>query len=268
MLKRLHFITLALMVLLTTILFNLPGQARAYLKSGLGNLFLPLFGLASFTQELARGAGEAIAPRSELVRQNQQLQRDNEELRLKAKEADEIRRENDRLRKIIQWQQRQPWTLKPANVVLHEPANWWRTIQIDLGKRDGISTNLPVLNAEGFLVGRVSSVSLTRSQVVLLGDPNCKVAARVENETGDAGVIGPGGALDREWVEMSYLSRNANVKPGQNVKTSGEGGIFPKDIPIGKVLDTRSADYGLSTAVRVKLGANLNSLEQVWVRLK
>src|SRR5205823_365170 len=120
MLKRLHFITLALMVLLTTILFNLPGQTRASLKSGVGSLFLPLFGLTAFAQEVTHQAGDALAPRSELVRQNQRLQRENEELRLKAKEVEEIRRENDRLRKIIQWQQRQPWTLKPANVVLHE----------------------------------------------------------------------------------------------------------------------------------------------------
>jgi rod shape-determining protein MreC len=268
MLKRPHLKALALIVLLTMVILNLPTQLRARVKLGIGSLFLPLFGLVGFSHQLLGQTGDALTPRSDLLRQNERLRRENEELRAQTKELEELRRENDRLRKSIGWQQRQPWTLKAANVVLHDPANWWHTIQIDLGQRDGIITNLPVLNVDGFLVGRVSSVSLTRSQVVLLGDPNCKVAVRVENETGDMGIIGAAGPLDSEFVDISYLSRNANVKPGQNVKTSGEGGIFPKDIPIGKVVDTRTAEYGLSTSARVKLGANLNGLEQVWVRVK
>ena len=73
------------------------------------------------------------------------------------------------------------------------------------------------------------------------------------------------GPLETEFVEMGYLSRNANVKPGQEVKTSGLGGIFPKDIPIGKVVDSHPVEYGLNTVARVKLGASLNAIEEVWV---
>ena len=107
-------------------------------------------------------------------------------------------------------------------------------------------------------------VRLTYSQVVLLGDPNCRVSALV-NETREAGIIGPSGPLDTGLVELATLPPNANVKPGQNVVTSGNGGIYPKEIPIGKIVDSHPADYGLSTAARVKLGANLNALEEVWV---
>ena len=105
------------------------------------------------------------------------LRRENQQLRIQAMQAEETARENDRLRQLLGWQRQAPWKLKLARVVLREPANWWRTVQIDLGSRDGMRVNLPVLTAEG-LVGRISSVSLTRSQVVLLGDPDCKVAAR------------------------------------------------------------------------------------------
>jgi rod shape-determining protein MreC len=123
---------------------------------------------------------------------------------------------------------------------------------------------MPVLTTEG-LVGRISSVSLTRSQVTLLGDPNCRVAARVENDTRDTGVIGPGGPLDSEYVELGFLSRNANLKPGQMVRTSGNGGIFPRDILIGKVVESHPVEYGLNTVATVKLAANLSALEEVWV---
>jgi rod shape-determining protein MreC len=162
------------------------------------------------------------------------------------------------------WQRQTPGKYKLAKVILRDPANWWRTVQIDLGSRDGLRMNLPVLTTEG-LVGRISSVSLTRSQVTLLGDPNCKVSARVENETRDTGVIGASEPLETELVELGYLSRNANLKPAQNVVTSGEGGIFPKGIPIGRIVDVQPVDYGSRTEARVKLAANLNALEEVWV---
>jgi len=265
MLKRLHYIALGLVALMTLIILNLPSQTTARLKLGIGSSFLPFEGLANSSHKLAQGAGDVLLSRSELLKQNEALRLENQKLRLQSRQQEEILQENGRLRKLYGWQQQQAWKLKPGNVVLREPANWWRAVQIDLGTRDGISNNLPVLSPEGFLVGRIDSVSLTHSRVVLLGDPNCKVAARVENE---AGVIGASGPLETQFVEMGFLSRDANLKPGQLVKTSGNGGIFPKDIPIGTVMDFRSVEYGLSTVARIKLAANLNSLEEVWVRFK
>ena len=195
---------------------------------------------------------------------NDGLRRENEQLRLQVMQAQETASENARLRQLVGWQRQKSWKLKLARVVLREPANWWRTVQIDLGSRDGLRENLAVLTSDG-LVGRTSSVSLMRSQVVLIGDPNCKVAALVQNETHDTGVIGSAGPFDNSLVELSYLSRNANLKPGQNVVTSGLGGIFPAGISIGKIVDSRPVEFGLYTEARVKLAANLGSLEQVWV---
>jgi rod shape-determining protein MreC len=147
---------------------------------------------------------------------------------------------------------------------MRDPANWWRTVQIDLGSRDGIHENLPVLTEDG-LVGRVSSVSFACSQVVLVGDPNCKVSALVENPTHDMGILTASGPLDNSLVELSYLSGSANLKPGQNVISSGLGGVFPKGIPVGQIVDASPVEFGLYTVARVKLNVNLGSLEQVWV---
>lgn len=264
MLRRPHYIALGLIVLFTLVILNLPGQTTARLKLGIGSLFLPLFGLASTAQELAGTTGDALVTRRELLRVNESLRRQNDQLRLQATQAEEIARENARLRQLVNWQRQISWKLKLARVVLRDPANWWRTVQIDLGSRDGLRVNLPVLTTAG-LVGRISLVEFARSQVTLVGDPTCKVAARVENETRDAGIIGASGPLETELVVLGYLSRTANLKPGQSVVTSGEGGIFPPGIPVGKIVDVQPVDYGARVEARVRLAANLNALEEVWV---
>ena len=264
MLKRSHYIALGLVVLLTLVLLNLPVQTASRLKAGIGSLFLPLFGLAGSSQQFAGKAADALVPRRELLRQNEQLRLENQQLRIQTMRLEALERENVRLRDLLAWRHQQPWKLRLGRVILREPANWWRNVQIDLGSRDGVQINMPVLTPEG-LVGRISAVSLGRSQVVLVGDPACKVSVCVENATRDIGVIGPGGPLDRELVELGYLLRSANVKPGQLVRTSGEGGVFPKGIPVGTILDAQPVEYGLYTVARVKLAADLNALDTVWV---
>ena len=264
MLRRSHYIALGLVVLLTLIILNLPNRTAARLKLGIGSVFLPLFGLASSSQQAATAAGDTVIPRRELLRQLESLRQENQQLRIQARQAEDAARENARLRQLFGWQRQAPWKLKLARVVLREPSNWWRTVQIDLGSRDGIQVNQPVLTAEG-LVGRIASVSFTRSQVLLLGDPACKVSAEVENETRDSGILGAASPLNRAFVEMGYLPGSANLKPGQLVKTSGNGGIYPRNIPLGTVVDAQPGEYGLATVARGKLAANLSALEEVWV---
>ena len=264
--NRSHYIAFGLVLLFTVVMLNLPTEPATRLKLGMGSIFLPLFGLAASSHHLSEMVANSATSRAELLRQNQELARMNQEYKLQAMRSEGLERENARLRSLVNWQQQQRWKFVLGQVVLRDPANWWRTVQIDVGTRDGVRQDMPVLVPEG-LVGRIYSVGLTRSQVVLLGDPNCKAAARVDNESRSTGVIGPAGPLDRDLVELGFLSRTANIKPGQYVRTSGEGGIFPKDIPIGTIVDSRTVESGLATVGRVKLSANLNSLEEVFVLL-
>ncbi|HXP61434.1 MAG TPA: rod shape-determining protein MreC [Dongiaceae bacterium] len=264
--KRPTYIVVSLVVLLTLIVLNLPSHTKGRLKLGIGSLFLPLLGLAGSSQHFTGAMVDRVAPpRGELLRQNEAMSREIQGLRFEKLEASALSRENARLRQLLGWQAQQPRKHKLASVVLRDPSNWWRSIQIDLGSRDGIGANQAVVSPEGALVGRTSFVGLTRSQVVLLGDPNCHVAALVENESRDNGVIGASGPMDSGFVELGYLSRNADLKPGQLVKTSGLGGIFPKDILIGQIVDTQPIEYGFGTVARVKLAVNLDALEEVWV---
>jgi len=264
MFKQKNYLALGAVVFVAIVLLSLPTRATARLKLAVGSWFLPLFGLAGAAQQLPADLADSVLPRRELLKQVDNLRRENQQLRSQSVQSTAIARENDQLRALFNWQRQSPWKLKLANVVMRDPANWWRTVQIDLGSRDGLRENLPVITAAG-LVGRVSSVSLTRSQIVLIGDPNCRVSATVENAARDMGVVLASGPLDTSLVQLTYLASSANLKPGQGVVTSGLGGVFPKGVPIGQIVDSRSVEFGLYTEARVKLNANLGSLEQVWV---
>jgi rod shape-determining protein MreC len=267
MFKQKNYLALGAVVFVAIVLLSLPTRATSRLRLAVSSWFLPLFGLANAGQQLPADLADSVLPRRELLRQIDSLRRENQQLKSQAIQSTAIARENDQLRALFNWQKQAQWKLKLANVVMRDPANWWRTIQIDLGSRDGIQTNQPVLVADG-LVGRVSTVSYVSSQVVLIGDPNCRVSALVENTTHDMGVLTASGPLDTSLVQLSYLESGANLKPGQNVVTSGLGGIFPKGIPIGKIVDAQTIEYGLATEARVKLNASLGALEQVWVLFK
>lgn len=267
MFKQKNYLALGAVVFVAVMLLSLPTRATARLKLAVGSWFLPLFGLASAAQQLPADLADSVLPRRELLKEIDNLRKENQQLKEQQIQTVAIARENDQLREMLGWQRQVPWRLKLANVVMRDPANWWRTIQIDLGSRDGIQTNQPVLTPEG-LVGRVSAVSFVSSQVVLIGDPNCRISALVDNATHDMGVLTPGGPLDSSLVQLSYLASSANLKPGQNVITSGLGGVFPRGIPIGKIVDVQSVEYGLATEASVKLNANLGGLEQVWVLFK
>lgn len=267
--KRRHYIAFALVIVLTIIVLKLPPRTATQFKLAIGSIFLPLFGLASSSQQIAEKAGNAIVPRKDLLKQNDDLRRENAEMRVRLQRDAELERENERLRAMLGFQKLSQFKIKAAHVTARDPANWWRNVQIDLGERDGLRVDFPVLTSEG-LVGRVSEVSKTRSRVVLLGDANCRVPVAVvdtqSKQTVDNGVItGGAGVLDENIVELGYLSKASAVKPGQQVRTSGWGAIYPKGLFVGEVIDTRPVDFGLATIARVKLAAKMNLLDEVWV---
>jgi len=264
MFKQKHFLALGAVTLAALLLLSLPARVTARLKLAVGSLFMPLSSLAATAEQLPADVADNVLPRRELLQEIGRLQRENQELKVQALQNTTIGLENEQLRNQLRWQHTVPWKIKLANVVMRDPANWWRTIEIDLGREQGVTNNLPVLTSEG-LVGRVSAVWPTHSQVVLIGDPNCRVSALVNNPAQDVGVVNAAGALDNTLANLTYLSGSAVLKPGQEVVTSGLGNVFPKGLPIGRIVDSQQVEFGLATEARIKLGANLGSLEQVWV---
>ncbi|HWD17739.1 MAG TPA: rod shape-determining protein MreC [Verrucomicrobiae bacterium] len=267
MLKKPNLIVVILVALVVVVLFHLPGQTVGRFKLAISGLFLPLFGLAGSSHEATAQVRGALVSRRQLVEEAEELKRQNDQLQIRLQQEQATERENARLRAAFAWAHSTRWQLKLSRVIARDPSNWWRAIQIDLGRRDGMRPNLPVLTSAG-LVGKISGVGETRSQVVLLGDPSLRVAAKIP-ASGETGVILSSSSAPQEnnMVDLGYLTGNSGVTPGQKVQTWGGGGVFPEGIPIGQIVDVRTTEYGLSKEARVQLSANLNSLDEVWVMM-
>ncbi|MGV3756984.1 MAG: rod shape-determining protein MreC [Verrucomicrobiota bacterium] len=255
-------------LLLVLLLLSLPDQAAARVKLAISALFIPLFGLSQSTQTATGKVADMALPRGVLLNQMEQLRQENEQLRVLQMQSEAMKLENDRLRQMFQMKPQKDWKPRLAKVVGRDPANWWQTVQIDLGSADGLKVNLPVMTSQG-LVGRIYAVGQHRALVVLIGSAECRVAAIVDKSR-ENGVVGPSASaaiLDPNLVELSYLTRNSKLEPGQPVYTSGLGGIFPAGILIGSIVDTQTVEHGLYVEARIKLAVNVNQLEEVWVLL-
>ena len=215
--------------------------------------------------------GDAIPfvhARRQLARDNQQLRDENNHLRQQVRFLSEAGRENLELSRLLKLKQQLPIRALGARVISRDTSNWWRSLQIDRGTTDGLRENLAVVSADG-VVGKIISATSGEARVLLLIDPNCKAAA-VLQDTREPGIVaGHDTAFVRELqYTMTFVNRDAKVKPGEAVITSGLGGVFPKGLLIGTVLNAQlNQQTGMYQDLAIKPAADFRRLENVMVLL-
>lgn len=165
-------------------------------------------------------------------RDNATLREDNEHLRVQALQAGETREENARLRRLLVLKDRLPLATLAGEVIGREAGGWVRSLTVNRGRGDGISQQTPVIVPDG-LVGRVVQVHRAAAVIQLLNDPASTVGAVVQR-TRTAGLVeGDAGGT----VRFKFMARDgASVAPGDLVVTSGLGTLFPKGLPVGRVV--------------------------------
>lgn len=170
--------------------------------------------------------------------------------------------ENRRLKKLLDLKAGHEFPSLVAQVTGEDAAGWHRTLFIDRGSADGVIAGMAVTVAEG-VVGRVVKSAKDVAQVLLLTDPGLSVDCRV-GRTRARGVLS--GSLDRGCV-LRYISLGSDLKAGDEVVTSGLGGIFPKGLSVGTVESTRKSDQGLFLEARVIPSVDFSQIEEVLVIL-
>ncbi|HMB16610.1 MAG TPA: rod shape-determining protein MreC [Pelovirga sp.] len=192
---------------------------------------------------------------------NLELAAENQKLRARLNQIDEVTLQNQRLRKLLAFVDDLDRAALPAQVIGEDVTPWARTIVIDKGTRSGLRQGLAVVSADG-VVGRVIKISSYSSRVLLITDPSSAVAALIQ-DTRSRGILRGHG--DRLSVE--YMEHDATVQPGSLLVTSGMGGVFPKGLPLARVVSKSHDDFDLFQRIEAVPSADFSRLEEVLVIL-
>ncbi|MHB8170639.1 MAG: rod shape-determining protein MreC [Thermincolia bacterium] len=221
-------------------------------------------GLMTITQK-GHAAWETVFSWGEVQDENALLKNQVQDLRERVNQLEEMQLENLRLREALSYRdsKKSEMQLEAASVIAREPRNWFRSIIINKGSSDGIVKNMSVVTSQG-LVGHVTAVSANTASVLLILDNTSAVGSLVMIQMNRIpGVLE--GYDSSGYLKLKYLNRDANVRNNQKVITSGMGGIFPKGLPIGKVIDVKFASDGLQKFAIVKPFVDFDRLEEVFV---
>lgn len=172
--------------------------------------------------------------------------------------------ENTRLRQLLAFETKADRPLLAGEVVALKPSPQTDTLTINRGETSGVHVRASVLAPNGALVGQVLDVSPGACTVLLLTDADSSVGAQVDNDSPRAPIgLCQGGSGPR--LRLTYLPLDSNLQPGDLVFTSGQGGVFPKGLPIGKVLSVSTdKTRSLQTAI-VQPKADFDHLEEAFV---
>ncbi|MFH0872808.1 MAG: rod shape-determining protein MreC [bacterium] len=199
----------------------------------------------------------------EVRRQNLSLKEEVSRLKQEEMLLSEAKRENERLHRLLQMRDNVAVPTVAAMVIGKDPSNWFRSILIDKGAREGVSRDSAVLCPQG-LVGRVIEVMEQTSRVQLITDPNCAVGALIQRTRVGGVVVGEVGP----YCRLKFLPRDAEVSVGDLVLTSGLGGLTPKGIPIGLVTAVQKKENALFQEAHLAPKVDLFRIEEVLVLAK
>ncbi len=204
-------------------------------------MLAPFFTTGSGLQKQITSVRTGLKSLEELERDNASLRVDNRELRATNSALRDVEHEVNRLRHALNYRERSVFKLIPAEVVTRDASTWWHTVTINRGKEDHIETDMP-----------------------LVTDENCKVASSVEG-TREQGIVSgervSGGLAP--LLDLNYLTKQANLQPGQKAYTSGVGGVFPSGLFIGTVKSFKTRE--LDGQAKVAPAVDFSHLEDVFV---
>jgi len=149
----------------------------------------------------------------------------------------------------------------PAQPVGIDASNWFRSVLLDRGRNHGVHSGMPVISEQG-LVGLVTATSRDAAKGMLLVDRQAAVDGVVQRSRARGVVRGDGDGLVFEFV-----GRDADVAIGDELITSGLGGVYPKGLRIGRVVAVEKGDDELLHEAQVEPAVDFGRLEQVFVML-
>jgi len=198
--------------------------------------------------EVVRSSLQRVVVSEDLTVEIDRLRQRNQELESWRWRAQELERQLAELTRIAHVVYSEPMPFATARVIATS-GSFSQAVVIDAGRDRMIRVGYPAINADG-LVGRVVDASAASALVLLLSDSGSRVPVHI-GTTSKRAILAGDNSLEPKLV---FVSDGARIEAGENVFTSGVGGLFPRDLRIGEVV--ASAD-----GPRVRLRARLTDLE-------
>ena len=237
----------------------------------------PLTNLAELVATPFRGISSAVAnwtqERYDRTFRYDQMEQTNEELRHRVSELEELEREyqdaireKERLEDLLGLAEERPeFTYEDAQVTRRTTSNWESNLTIDQGSADGVEADDCVIDQYGNLVGIVTEVGSNWSLVATVLDPSVELGGRVARTDDDAILEGNFTLMLEGQLKLSYLPEDTQLVSGDQVITSGLGGVYPAGLVVGEITGLFTESDGVSRYAQVKPAADLDSVRYVYV---
>lgn len=229
------------LVLLGAVVFT-ASTGNSVLSSLLGFVTTPIQQLSYQAADAAEQVGPSGKTIEELEAENAALQERLNKMVALTVDYYDIKRENEQNVKYLELkQQKKDYKFALASVIGRDPSDFFYGFTIDQGSLAGIEQNDPVITDKG-LVGWISAVYPTYSRVTTILSPETNVSV-LDQVTLDTGIaVGSMKYAEAGQVEMRFLTVQNQLKPGDIIVTSGVGGIYPSDLPVGEVVEKRQEE--------------------------
>jgi rod shape-determining protein MreC len=202
-----------------------------------------------------------------LREENEALKSEVEELRRKNREFAELKEKNDELRRALNLKAEfADYTIAGANIIAVEPGNWFSVFKVDVGERDGIHVDFPVVTGSRGLIGRVLDTDISTSNIQTIIDEESAVSGWIAKPGGGHAIVKGDLQLKEEGLcKLVYIPIEIDIEVGDIIETSGVGGIYPKGIEIGTVIEVRKTNSEFDRYAIIQPTADFKRLEEVFI---
>lgn len=261
---------------ITALIAILIALILAILSAVSGGRISPVGSLVNIISEPVQSAvsavGDFFGERAARATRYDELEAENETLRYELsvarqaiRENSAIEKENEQLRAALAMRERDSsFVFEAAEIVAKNGDNWTQSFTINKGSSAGIAPDNCVITADG-MVGFISEVGTTWATVTAITDTTMEASAIASRTRDVASAEGDFELMAEGLFRLSYLPKNTQILAGDVIETAGVGGLFPKGIVLGSVVEVRNESHGISKYAIVRPAVDLDGINHVLV---
>ena len=232
----------------------------------IGTITYPFVTAANWISEGVSGFIDKLVNADTYKAQNEELSAQLTEMYKHTVDYEALKEENEQLREMLELkEQNQDFMFsEPCKIIARNANDMYGGFTIGIGKADGLAVNDPVITSVG-LVGRVTSVAEHYAKVTTIISPEVNVGVYTTRAKTTGVIENDLSAAKDGLCLMSDILKDADIKEGDVIFTSGKSGLFPDDIMLGTVTSVYDDPNGLSKHALIKPAVDVFSVTSVFV---